>query len=686
MAAPARPPRLSKAERRTARKISRAGGRVGKGVCASVEKHFAPVKRGKKQRVVKNLTCVDGVAPEAEERKGASAAASNTKRPLAAKRRKKHPAVMDLARMDCVEVNNSEQKTVCGLEAVTIMKNAPTQTKHGKKRLLPATSDNFGNKRGRSHPEAIKHEGMGQSGFSTSSQCLQFSSQALRAEHRIVVEGPGLDVVPMQTFEALRAELSAPLLKALKVQGYIQPTAIQAQTCPLVFQGRDVIGVAATGSGKTCAFILPVLARIAARGVQSPSRGPVRTNQSGKQASDTPPTGSWKCPKCSNVNFPQRVTCNTRTCKAPRPETSTSAAVPGGHDCIPAKPSALVLAPTRELAQQIHMETCKFTQAATARAVCIYGGVPKGEQAGTLRGAGADIVIATPGRCLDFLNSNAFLGTPLSAEKVTYLVLDEADRMMDIGFLPEIQKIVALCPPGTSQRGPQSGGAAGGPKANTCRQTLFFTATWPHTVQQLAWSVVAATATVVRVAQQNAREVTANESVVQRVEVMGYHSEKLERLKEVLQQDMTMGTCIVFCKTKKRCDWLVGKLQGQCSWIHAMHSGKEQREREQTLQSFRTMTINSGKQKGVLVATNVAARGLDIPGVSLVVVYDFSAVDDYVHQIGRTGRAGLTGHSVAFYVDGDGDAQKLVNVLEQAGQEVPVALVDLAAKKAIQVS
>lgn len=328
----------------------------------------------------------------------------------------------------------------------------------------------------------------------------------------------------------------------------------------------------------------------------------------------------------------------------------------------------LVLAPARELAQQIHMELeCYQKAAGNPRLACVYGGVPKGAQADELQNKGCDLLVATPGRCIDFLTDDKFVGTPLCLEDISYLVLDEADRMLEAGFLPELQRIVEACDKGSGKR-----------------QTLFFTATWPPEVQEAAKLMVAPGAAEVRVAQRTgASDLSANRAVEQRVELFEKHGEKLPRLFELLKKELTAGLgCIVFCKTKKRCDWLAQKLdeEGIVPWAEAIHSGKPQRQREATLESFRALVGGKkrGKEKGVLVATNVAARGIHVAGVPLVVVYDFCGTAEYVHQVGRTGRAGAKGRAVTFYVPGDGEAGVFGGILEAANAEVPSQLGELA--------
>lgn len=411
--------------------------------------------------------------------------------------------------------------------------------------------------------------------------------------------------------------------------------------------------------------------------------------------------GAWKCPKCGNVNWPQRVNCNTRSCGEARPESvggapaAESTPPATSSEQRPAKPSVLILAPARELAQQIHDEVTKFGKAAGIRASCIYGGVPKGEQAQSLSKFGADIVVATPGRCLDFLEKDKFLGVPLDLSSVTYLVLDEADRMLECGFLPEMTRIMERLPPSGSRATPLLGKKAGR-TGELQRQTLLFTATWPQQLRKAADTFVSEAAVEMHVGQRQLGEPTCNKAVVQVCEVFQNHGSKLETLVQTLRKDLLRGTCLVFCKTRSRCDWLVKKLGDEledCPWIKAVHSGMKQQEREAAMNSFRAITADSllpekasraamakrGERKGaVLVATNVAGRGIDIPGIPLVVVYDFCTIDDYVHQIGRTGRAGASGRAVTFYVSGDGGAKELVGALEVARQAVPQALRDIA--------
>ena len=215
-------------------------------------------------------------------------------------------------------------------------------------------------------------------------------------------------------------------------------------------------------------------------------------------------------------------------------------------------------------------------------------------------------MVATPGRCIDFLIGIPYLGIPLCVDQLALLVLDEADRMMQAGFLGKIRQIARMCPPRAGVITEQK---------KRARQTLFFTATWPEDVRAAARELVGDAATTVMI-EQAGGALTATTSVTQQVEVLEYHNEKLPKLKEILQvQNKAAGKCIVFCKTKKRCDWLATKLQESASWVRALHSDKTQQEREETLSAFR----GACSTNAVLVATNVASRGLDIRDVKFVV-------------------------------------------------------------------
>jgi len=410
---------------------------------------------------------------------------------------------------------------------------------------------------------------------------------------------------PILSFEKCHEIFPMEIVAALKKQGYEKPTPIQAFSWTIALTGRDIVAIAKTGSGKTCSFLLPALTRIKKNG------------------------GPQKAPEMELVNGRWK---------------------PGA-----VKPTSIVLAPTRELAIQINDECTKFCPAVKAKCVVLYGGAAKGDQLRALRG-GADIVVATPGRINDFLDPPPGFSAPVSASSATYVVLDEADRMLDMGFEPQIKKIIKLCP--------------------HARQTLFYSATWPKAVQKIAANFTTKPIQV-SIGEGGTGKLTANKLITQVVQVCT-EDEKFDNCMQAMGELQEKDTCIVFCGTKRRCDFLDRKLRQ--SGIHscgAIHGDKDQYEREKSLDNFRKGRGN------VLVATDVAARGLDIPGVAMVLIYDFpGAVEDYVHRIGRTGRAGKTGIAHTLFTKEDAQqARELVQIMEGADQMVPPELQALVRTK-----
>ncbi|CAO2204732.1 unnamed protein product [Urochloa humidicola] len=309
-------------------------------------------------------------------------------------------------------------------------------------------------------------------------------------------------------------------------------------------------------------------------------------------------------------------------------------------------PTVLVLSPTRELATQIQDEAIKFGKSSRISSTCLYGGAPKGPQLRELD-RGADIVVATPGRLNDILEMNR-----VNLRQVSYLVLDEADRMLDMGFEPQIRKIVKQIPPR--------------------RQTLMYTATWPKEVRKIASDLLV---NPIQVNIGNTDQLVANKSITQHVEVISHLSEKSRRLDQILRSQDRGSKVIIFCSTKRMCDQLARNLSREYG-ASAIHGDKSQGERDSVLSDFR-----SGRCP-ILVATDVAARGLDIKDIRVVVNYDFpTGVEDYVHRIGRTGRAGATGDAFTFFGDQDSKyASDLVKILEGANQSVPPQLKEMAAR------
>lgn len=351
---------------------------------------------------------------------------------------------------------------------------------------------------------------------------------------------------PKTTFADLG--LAPELLKAIYEQGYSSPTPIQAQAIPEVMAGRDIMGGAQTGTGKTAAFTLPILQRLLPHASSSPSpaRHPVR---------------------------------------------------------------ALILAPTRELAIQVHESVVAYSKYTPLRSLCAYGGVDIKPQIAELK-KGIEILVATPGRLLDHVEQKT-----VSFSAVQALVLDEADRMLDMGFIPDIRRILSMLP------------------AN--RQSLLFSATFSDEIKKLADTMLR-TPTLIEVARRN----QVSETITHRVHPVS-ETNKRGLLTRLLKSD-EIHQCIVFVRTKQGCSRLARELQRASIQADAIHGDKSQLDRIKTLDAFKTGGIK------VLVATDVAARGLDIDDLPHVINYELPHVpEDYVHRIGRTGRAGKKGIAIS---------------------------------------
>ncbi|KAK9833980.1 hypothetical protein WJX81_000545 [Elliptochloris bilobata] len=304
-------------------------------------------------------------------------------------------------------------------------------------------------------------------------------------------------------------------------------------------------------------------------------------------------------------------------------------------------PIVLVLAPTRELAVQIQQECAKFGSTSHIKNTCVYGGAPKGPQARDLRN-GVEIVIATPGRLIDMLDSGV-----TNLRRVTYLVLDEADRMLDMGFEPQIQTII-----------------------RPDRQTLLWSATWPREVQGIAREFLKDPYQVTI----GSTALKANHMIRQEFEFVA-EGDKFVRLVRLLEREMDGSRLLVFCETKRGCDAVTRQLR-QGGWpALSIHGDKSQEERDWVLSEFK-----AGKNP-IMLATDVAARGLDVKDIKLVVNYDLpKTAEDYVHRIGRTARAGARGAAISFFTAANGRlARQLQDILEEAGQPVPAQLRQYAA-------
>ncbi|MED6185764.1 Envelope glycoprotein gp160 [Stylosanthes scabra] len=368
-------------------------------------------------------------------------------------------------------------------------------------------------------------------------------------------------------------------LEVIENLGFVEPTPIQAQGWPMALKGRDLVGIAETGSGKTLSYLLPALVHVSAQPRLAHGDGPI----------------------------------------------------------------VLVLAPTRELAVQIQEEAQKFAGRANIRSTCIYGGAPKGPQIRDLQ-RGVEIVIATPGRLIDMLEAQI-----TNLQRVTYLVLDEADRMLDMGFEPQIRKIVGQIRPD--------------------RQTLYWSATWPKEVEALARQFLRNPYKVVI----GSPELKANQSINQVVEVLT-DAEKYNRLIRLMKEVMDGSRILIFMETKKGCDQVTRQLRMDGWPALSIHGDKNQAERDWVLSEFK-----SGRSP-IMTATDVAARGLDVKDIKCVINYDFpSSLEDYVHRIGRTGRAGAKGTAYTFFTHGNAKyARALIKILQDAGQAASPSLSALA--------
>lgn len=312
-------------------------------------------------------------------------------------------------------------------------------------------------------------------------------------------------------------------------------------------------------------------------------------------------------------------------------------------------PAILVLAPTRELACQIEQEAVKFGRTSNIRAACCYGGSPKGLQIRKVQN-GVEIIIATPGRLNDLLEMRI-----VDLSKISFLVLDEADRMLDMGFEPQIRSIIAKIP--------------------TARQSMMFTATWPREVQTLAREFLH---TPVEIRFGDTNSLNANKAIKQIIKVVE-KGDKEDSLKAALselnpgdQPDKVPKT-IIFVATKISCERLANDLWNAGYAVDALHGDRQQFQRTKVMEQFKSSQLR------ILVATDVAARGLDVKDIEVVINYDFppgaSAVEDYVHRIGRTARGSAEGKAITFFTRDDSKrVSELIGVLRRAGQEIPEEL------------
>ena len=441
-----------------------------------------------------------------------------------------------------------------------------------KKKDLPATN----------HAK-MSYESFTKSFYNEPSELSEMTDEEV-ADLRLELDGikiRGVDAPkPVQKWS--QCGLGVQTMDVIEKLGYEKPSAIQSQAIPSVMSGRDVIGVAKTGSGKTIAFLLPMFRHIKDQRSLDTLDGPV----------------------------------------------------------------GLIMTPTRELATQIHKECKPFLKALNLRAVCAYGGAPIKEQIADLK-RGAEIIVCTPGRMIDLLAANS--GRVTNLRRVTYVVLDEADRMFDMGFEPQVMKILANIRPD--------------------RQTVLFSATFPRQMEALARKTLAKPIEIV----VGGRSVVAPE-ITQIVEVRSEES-KFIRLLELLgnlyeHDNNEDDRALIFVDRQESADGLLKDLMRKGYPCMSIHGGKDQIDRDSTIDDFKAGVVP------IMIATSVAARGLDVKQLKLVVNYDApNHLEDYVHRAGRTGRAGNTGTAVTFITeDQERYSLDIAKALRQSGQDVPEEL------------
>jgi len=400
---------------------------------------------------------------------------------------------------------------------------------------------------------------------------------SIRSEHRIAATGSGCPR-PVASFAHLG--LPTELMEGIRRHGYVKPTPIQAQAIPVGFSGRDLIGIAETGSGKTVAYLMPLLVHCAAQPPLQKDQGPI----------------------------------------------------------------GLVLCPTRELAIQVEKETYKFTKSLGLRSTTLAGGLSKYQQFRTLKG-GSEIAIATPGRMIDMLKMKG-----CNLQRCTFAVLDEADRMMHMGFEPQMRCIMQNMRP--------------------TRQTLFFSATFPPKIERICRDLLQ---NPVRVTIGKLGQAAAN--IAQFVEVLASDEDKWPWLSSKVENMLGKGQLLVFTKSKQGAEDLANKFKDLLDRDAAvLHGDLDQDSRVRILDSYRKRSID------VLIATDLAARGLDITSIHCVVSYDVARdIETHTHRVGRTGRAGAIGEAYTLLTGTDRKmAALLVDHLELVGSTVSSELMALA--------
>lgn len=359
------------------------------------------------------------------------------------------------------------------------------------------------------------------------------------------------------TFQELN--IIEPILKALKTKAYSEPTPIQFESIPVLLEGKDILGSAQTGTGKTAAFAIPILQNL----------------------------------------YNEKKDENTKR-----------------------QIKALVLAPTRELALQINENFIAYGKNIDIRSAVIFGGVPQAKQVKTLNN-GVDVLVATPGRLLDLINQKK-----LTLQHVSYLVLDEADKMLDMGFVKDVKKIVAM--------------------VKKERQTMFFSATLPNEIMGLANVLLTNPVRVM---------VSPEEETVDKIKQSLYYVDKKQKINLLVKllRDKNLQSVLVFSRTKHGANRIVKQLSESKIIAEAIHGNKSQRARQRALNLFKAKKIR------VLVATDIAARGIDVDELSHVINYDLPEMaETYIHRIGRTGRAGHGGFALSLCSQDELDLLKAI--------------------------
>ena len=420
-------------------------------------------------------------------------------------------------------------------------------------------------------------------------------------------------------FEELN--LIPPILQALASEGYELPTPIQEQAIPVLLKGRDLLGCAQTGTGKTAAFAIPILQLIWQEKQQEKARlasladmpasasGFVDSALSAAQVRMTPPGAAE--PLSQHAEIPVRDAEAPGIDRNQRHRRKKPGAPQSFSSGVPVAPiRALILTPTRELALQIEESFLAYGKNLDLSIAVVFGGVSQANQTAALK-KGVDILVATPGRLLDLVGQRY-----INLHRIRILVLDEADRMLDMGFAPDVKRIIGLLP--------------------KVRQTMLFSATMPHEILHLVDTVLDDPEEV---------SVTPVSSTVESIDQYVFHLSRINKrhLLVWLLKNPELKSVLVFCRTKHGAERIYRELDSEHVNVEAIHGDKPQTARQIALNNFKT------RKARVLVATDIAARGIDVDDISHVINYDMPDVpESYVHRIGRTGRAGATGIAFSF--------------------------------------